>query len=568
MAHPVRTRGRLPRPVLLLAVLATAVLGLPALSAPAVAADPLVSQGRPVTASSIENSGTPAAAAVDGNTGTRWSSAFADPQWIRIDLGAPVTISQVVLRWEAAYGRAFQLQTAAAPDGPWTTISTTTAGTGGVQTLAVTGSGRYVRLYGTQRGTGYGYSLWEFQVFGTTAGPGPGEQLLSYGKAGAASSAQNDGACSGCVPARAFDADPATRWATAAWSDPGWISVDLGATAQVSKVVLQWDPAYATAYQVQVSADNATWTTIHSTTSGRGLKETLTVSGTGRYVRMYGTRRATAYGYSLWEFQVYGTGGSPTPPPAGPPNVSFPATRLVFADEFDDPAGTPPSAARWTAETGSGQNNELQYYTANRNAATDGAGNLVIEARREVTAGSSCPGGPCQYTSGRITTAGTFAFTYGRVEARIKVSGTQGLWPAFWLLGANFPQVGWPASGEIDVMEHVGKVPNSTYSTIHAPGYHGAGGIGGPYTISGDFAAGFHTFAMEWDAGRLTFFVDGTAFQTLTKAQVESTRGPWVFDHPFFLILNNAVGGDWPGPPGAGTQLPQDMVLDYVRVFQ
>ena len=104
--------------------------------------------------------------------------------------------------------------------------------------------------------------------------------------------------------------------------------------------------------------------------------------------------------------------------------MTFPATRLVFADEFNDPAGSTPSTARWTAETGSGQNNELEFYTPNRNASTDGGGNLVIEARRETTAGSSCPGGPCQYTSGRINTAGKFSFTYGHVEARIKVSGT------------------------------------------------------------------------------------------------------------------------------------------------
>jgi beta-glucanase (GH16 family) len=332
--------------------------------------------------------------------------------------------------------------------------------------------------------------------------------------------------------------------------------------------VLQWDPAYATAYQLQVSDNGASWTTIYATTTGRGNREALTVNGTGRYVRMYGTARSNGYGYSLWEFQVYGTGGNPTAPPPLPPDVSFPATRLVFADEFDDPAGTTPSTARWTAEVGTGQNAELQYYTPNRNAFTDGAGNLVLEARRETTAGSSCPGGPCQYTSARLNTAGKFAFTYGHVEARIKVSGTPGLWPAFWLLGANFPQVGWPASGEIDVMEHLGRIPDTVYSTIHGPGYYGGGGIGAPRTISGDWAAAFHTYAVDWNAAGMTFSVDGSPFLSLTKAQVEATRGPWVFDHPFFLILNNAVGGDWPGPPNGSTVLPQRMSVDYVRVYQ
>ncbi len=572
MGLPVTPRGRAPRaPLLLLVALAAAVLGLPGLTAPARAADPLISQGKPVTASSTESVAFPAAAAVDGNPGTRWSSAFGDPQWIQVDLGATATVSQVTLSWETAFGRSIQIQTASSATGPFTTVFATTTGAGGTQTIPVTGSGRYVRMTGTVRATQWGYSLWEFQVFGTFGGttpPPPAGALLSYRKPATASSSQNDGQCPDCVPAKALDVDPATRWATAAWADPGWIAVDLGAVAHVTKVVLQWDPAYATAYRIQVSPDGVTYTTIFSTTTGRGFKETLTVDGTGRFVRMFGTARATTFGYSLWEFQVYGTGGSPVAPPAPPPNVSFPATRLVFADEFNDPAGTVPSAARWTAETGTGPNNELEFYTPNRNASTDGTGDLVIEARRETTAGSSCPGGPCQYTSGRIKTQSTFSFAYGHVVARIKVSGTQGLWPAFWLLGANFPTVGWPASGEIDVMEHVGRAPSQVFSTIHAPAYNGGGGIGSPFTINGDFAAAFHTYGMDWDASHMTFSVDGTAFLTLTKAQVEATRGPWVYDHPFFLILNNAVGGDFPGNPDATTVLPQRMLVDYVRVFQ
>ena len=534
-----------------------------------------VALNHPATASSAENAGTPASAAVDGNAGTRWSSAFSDPQWIQVDLGATATICQVGLSWEAAYATAFQVQTAATATGPYTTVFSTTTGTGGTQTIPVTGSGRYVRVLGTARASQYGYSLFELDVRttggGTTTPPPPPtgtETLLSYDKPATASTSQNDGQCSNCLPAKALDFDPSSRWATSAWTDPGWIAVDLGATAHVTKVVLQWDPAFATAYQIQVSPDGTSWTPIFSTTTGKGFKETLTVDGTGRFVRMFGTARATTFGYSLWEFQVYGTGGSPVAPPAAPPNVTFPATRLVFDEEFNDPAGTTPSTARWTAETGAGQNNELQYYTANRNAIMDGAGNLAIEARREVTAGSACPGGPCQYTSGRINTAGKFSFTYGHVEARIKVSGTQGLWPAFWLLGANFPTVGWPASGEIDVMEHVGRLPNQVFSTLHAPAYNGGNGDGQPFTGTGDFAAGFHTYGMDWDAAHMTFSVDGTDFFTLTKAQVEASRGPWVFDHPFFVILNNAVGGDFPGNPDATTVMPQRMLVDYVRVFQ
>ncbi len=549
---------------------------------------------KPATASSTENAGTPASSAVDGNAGTRWASGFADPQWIQIDLGASVNVCQVVLSWEAAYATAFQVQLSANATS-WTSIYSTTTSTGGTQTLNVSGTGRYLRVYTTARATQYGASLWEIVVHtGTTtatASPTPSRSSasptaspsqstgtgndveLSYNKPATASSYQDDAQCSSCLPARVTDQFLTTRWSTAAttgWVDPGWITIDLGATATVHSVMLQWDPAYASAYQIQVSANDTTWTTIYTTTTSKGFKQTITgLNGAGRYVRMYGTARGSAYGYSLWEFQVFGTGGAPTAPPALPPNVNFPASRLVFSDEFNGGNGSTPDPAKWFAETGSGQNNELQYYTNNANAKMDGAGNLVIQARKEVTAGSACPGGPCQYTSGRLNTSKSFTFTYGHAEARIKVSGTQGLWPAFWLLGANFPVAGWPGCGEIDIMEHVGKVANSVYSTIHAPAYNGGNGIGSPYTISGDFAADFHTYAVDWNFSHMTFYVDGNAFFTLNKADVETTRGPWVYDdHPFFIILNNAVGGDWPGAPDGTSVFPNNMSIDYVRVYQ
>ena len=544
---------------------------------PSVAAGALISQGRPVTASSTESAAFPATAAVDGDLGTRWSSGFSDPQWLRVDLGATYTVDEVRLSWETAFATAFSVQVSADAS-TWSTVYTTTTGTGGTQTLPLSASARYVRLNLTARATQWGYSLWEFQVYGTTGGgPSPTETLLSYDKPATASTYQDDGACPGCVPARATDHDPATRWATSStsgWVDPGWITIDLGAPATVTKVVLQWDPAYATAYQLQVSADNSSWSTIYQTTQGRGFTETLTVSGTGRYVRMYGTARSNGYGYSLWEFQVYGTGGNPTPPPAAPPAPNL--TRLAWSDEFNGPANATPDPAKWTPETGPGVNNELQYYTNNTNARMDGAGNLVIQARREVTPGSSCPPDPlsggsttCQYTSGRLNTAGKFDFTYGRVEARVKVSTTQGLWPAFWLLGANFFQGRpWPACGEIDIMEHVGKEPGNVYSTLHAPAYFGAGGYGSPLALSTPAGAQFRVFAVEWDATGMRFSVDGNNFFTADRATVESTRGPWVYDHPFFIILNNAVGGDWPGPPNTSTQFPQNMTIDYVRVYR
>jgi hypothetical protein len=290
----------------LLAVLTLAALFTAGAAGKAQAAT-LLSQGQPATASSTENASFPASAAVDGNTGTRWSSAFADPQWLEVDLGSTATVSQVVLQWEAAYATAFQIQTS--PDGTnWTTIYSTTTGAGGTQTLNVTGTGRYVRMYGTKRATQYGYSLWEFQVYGSASGSGGGSSCnptdAALNHPATASSLEN-----ASFPASAaVDGNTGTRWSSG-FSDPQWLEVDLGASQTVCEVTLNWEAAYATAFQIQVSPDGTNWTTIYSTTTGTGGNQTLSVSGTGRYVRMYGTARATPYGYSLWEFGVYTTTG-------------------------------------------------------------------------------------------------------------------------------------------------------------------------------------------------------------------------------------------------------------------
>ncbi|MDX6279618.1 MAG: hypothetical protein QOH03_689 [Kribbellaceae bacterium] len=574
-----RVRARL-KIAALIAIATSFVLAL-VVSPPAGAADTLLSQGKTATASSTENAVFTAASAVDGDQGTRWSSAHAvDPQWIQVDLGQTATVNQVVLNWETAAAKAFQIQVSA--DGTnWNSIYSTTTSTGGDQTLTVSGSGRYVRMLGTQRTTQWGYSLWEFKVFGTTSGtgPGPGSKLLSYGKSGAASSQQSDGNCWECTPARAFDLDPASRWATttdSGWVDPGWISVDLGATAQIDKVILQWDPASAKSYQIQVSSDNINWNPIYTTTNGPGFKETLNITGTGRYVRMYGTQRNTPYGYSLWEFQVYGTGGAPTTPPTPPADPANPP-QLIWSDEFNGASGTKPDADKWRADPGNGQNGELQVYTNQNNTQMDGAGHLVLEARREVTPGSACPidpvsgSGTCQYTSARMNTGTKFDTTYGKIEARIQVPKGNGLWPAFWLMGSDFlTGRPWPYNGEIDIMEILGRETTKAYSTLHAPAYNGAGGYGGSYGLPGgaDFSAGFHTWTMLWNSTSITYQVDGTTVFVVDKAQLEATRGPWIYDHPFYLILNLAVGGDFPGPPNAATPFPARMLVDYVRVYR
>ncbi|GIG18068.1 hypothetical protein Cme02nite_64000 [Catellatospora methionotrophica] len=331
---PWRSRARLAAAVaVVLALLAQSLAGVPAQ-----AAGPLISQGKAVLASSAEGAGTPATAAVDGDPGTRWSSVFSDPQWIRVDLGATAAIDQVKLVWEAAYATGFQIQTS--PDGnTWTNIYTTTTGTGGTQTLAVTGSGRYVRMYGTARANGYGYSLWEFQVFGVIGGqpspspsaspspnPNPGGTPISEFKKVEASSYEG-----GNAPAAALDGRTTTRWSSQ-FSDPQWIRIDFGGAATISKVVLHWESAFARGYRIETSNDAATWTVIHSTTTGPGGTETLNISGSGRYLRLYGTARATGYGYSLWELQVFGTvsTSSSTPPMLSGPTRP-PATTGQFA---------------------------------------------------------------------------------------------------------------------------------------------------------------------------------------------------------------------------------------------
>jgi len=238
--------------------------------------------------------------------------------------------------------------------------------------------------------------------------------------------------------------------------------------------------------------------------------------------------------------------------------------QLTWSDEFDGAAGASPDASKWTFDIGTGANGwgnqELQYYTdRTQNVAMDGNGNLVITALRENYNGS-------QYTSARIKTKGLFSQTYGRYEARLKTPYGQGLWPAFWLLGANVDDVSWPNCGEIDVMELRGQSPSIVNGTIHGPGYSGANAVSGSYALENDrFDNGFHIFAIEWDAKKIDFFADGFLYKRIEKSQVP---GDWVYDNPFFMILNVAVGGNYVGFPNNGTPFPQTMVVDYVRVYE
>lgn len=239
--------------------------------------------------------------------------------------------------------------------------------------------------------------------------------------------------------------------------------------------------------------------------------------------------------------------------------------QLVWADEFDGPNGATPDASKWTFDIGRGQdgwgNQELQFYTDRpQNVAQDGEGNLVITARKESFQGA-------QYTSARIKTQGLFNQTYGKFEARIKTPYGQGIWPAFWMLGSNITEVSWPQCGEIDIMELRGQLPSIIAGTIHGPGYSGGNSISGIFGLqNGRFDTNYHVFATEWDREKIDFFVDGFLYKRITKSEVLQ-KGDWVFDTPFFLILNIAVGGNYVGLPNDGTPFPQKMTIDYIRVY-
>ncbi|MEW2518865.1 discoidin domain-containing protein [Actinacidiphila alni] len=266
-----------------------------------------IAKGKPTTASSTESAQFPASNATDGDVTTRWSSAFSDPQWIQVDLGQNYDLTHATMVWEAAAASAYQLQTST-NGSTWTTVYSNSNDPADIQDTGLSATARYVRINATARASQYGDSLYELALYGnpSSGGGDPGgpgtATLLSQGRTATASSSENG---SFTAP-NAVDGNTGTRWSSA-FSDPQWLQVDLGASHTISQVKLNWETAYATAYQIQTSANGSTWTTVSSTTTGTGGNQTLNVSGTGRYVRINCTARSTQYGDSLWEFQVYGT---------------------------------------------------------------------------------------------------------------------------------------------------------------------------------------------------------------------------------------------------------------------
>jgi len=250
------------------------------------------------------------------------------------------------------------------------------------------------------------------------------------------------------------------------------------------------------------------------------------------------------------------------------PNRNY---ELTWSDEFNTASGTSPNAANWKFDLGAGGwgNNEYQVYTSSPdNVSTDGKGNLVITAIKTPTVPYAT------YTSARILTKGLFTQNYGRFEARIKLPYGPGIWPAFWLLGANIDSldtnqnpIGWPQCGEIDIMELNGSKPDIIHGTVHGPGYSGGASITKGYSLINDrYDNDFHVFAIEWGENYIDFYVDNYLYNRITPASV---KGEWVFnDQPFYILLNMAVGGNYVTGPTDQTPFPQKMQVDYVRVYK
>jgi len=251
-------------------------------------------------------------------------------------------------------------------------------------------------------------------------------------------------------------------------------------------------------------------------------------------------------------------------PSAANPNRNW---ILTWDDEFNGPNGSSPDPAKWVLESGGNGwgNDEMEYYTPRPENVRLENGNLVIEARKEEFKGAD--GVKRRYTSGRLKTQGRFSQEYGRFEARIQIPYGQGVWPAFWMLGDDFPAAGWPECGEIDIMENVDVEKSRVHGSIHGPGYAARKSLSSGFTLQqGPFSDDFHVFAVEWEPQTIRFYVDDELYATRTPGDLPQ-GAKWVFDHPFFIILNLAVGGNLPASPDMATEFPQRMRVDYVRVY-
>jgi beta-glucanase (GH16 family) len=272
----------------------------------------------------------------------------------------------------------------------------------------------------------------------------------------------------------------------------------------------------------------------------------------------------SAAGAGVWRSGAHATDRATGEVAQGPAGY-----QLVWSDEFDGPDGAAPDPAKWTYDVGGDGwgNHELEYYTNHAQNAQRLAGKLVITAQKETTV--TAKGETRAYTSARLKTQNLFSQRYGRFEARVKIPRGEGMWPAFWMLGDDISTAGWPRCGEIDIMENIGKEPTVVHGSLHGAGTTTAtADLTAKFSLPGnpELADDFHLYAAEWDADSVRFFVDNFNYATF-KREEWAAGAPWPFDHKFFLILNLAVGGSWPGPPDGSTMFPQQMVVDYVRVY-
>ncbi|UZJ45063.1 family 16 glycosylhydrolase [Marinimicrobium sp. C6131] len=504
--------------------------------------------------------------AIDGDPNTRWASAAqTDPSHITIDLGQQYALSSVVIHWEAANADTYQIL-GSNDGGNWTTLATETGGTFGdrTDTLNVAGDFRYVRMNGISRSAGneWGYSIWELEIYGQGGGTVSAQTLQAedYINAYDTTAGNTGGAYrSGDVDIEASTDDGGGY--NVGWIDAGeWLEYTINLDADTYTVSSRVASDIGGGqFTIDLNGSEIVGTQTVDNTGGWQSWTTLTSWPIALPAGQHTVRvnvQSGDFNLNWVRFEPDSGGTDPGPQP-------------VWSDEFDTI-----DSNNWTFETGGWGwgNQELQYYTGGDNAFIQydpevDSNVLVLEARQENPQGYDCWYGYCSYTSTRMISKGKQEFQYGRMEARIKLPQTQGIWPAFWMMGNDFDQVGWPNNGEIDIMEHVGFEPNLTHGALHGPGYSGDTPINGTHDLGESADANYHVYAVEWDENGIDWYVDDVNFYSVSRTQVEQ-YGNWVYDHPFFFLLNIAVGGSWPGEPDGTSQFPQRMYVDYVRVYQ
>lgn len=381
-------------------------------------------------------------------------------------------------------------------------------------------------------------------------------QTLHCSPIAASASSQENASLSA---ANAVDGTWATRWSSA-FADNQWLLLDMGQLRNVFGLHIFWEDAYAARYSIETSIDQTHWTQVYINENGGGNFENITFSPvTAQYVRINCLQRATVWGFSIYEVFVKTDDDC----------LAAGQWELVWSDEFDGPTI---DSENWTFEIGTGSggwgNGEWQYYTARPENARIENNALVIEARREDYANR-------KYTSARLKTQGKQSFQYGRIEARIKMpTGGHGIWPAFWMLGENITEVGWPRCGEIDIVEMMSNSLEDNRTASGAMHYADINGNHvyhtGSRSISKPLSDQFRIYAVEWDPTGISWYLDDARY--FAKTAWTSSVGPFPapFNQPFFILLNFAVGSRWwdPAVTEATVPFPQRMFVDYVRVYR